>query len=119
MTASRHRHGGSARRRRQGTVAHADQPRDGRPGGTDAPDRQERDRIANPSIMGWMNAVEMIAPTIAKPLGWAEICDRHPKRMGLSRRGRTSVRWADPIGKGGRSSSIAQGGIAAGQLVES
>jgi hypothetical protein len=25
-----------------------------------------------------MNAAEMIAPTIAHPLGWAEICDRHP-----------------------------------------
>ena len=29
-------------------------------------------------IMKRMNAVEMIAPTITKPLRWTEICDRHP-----------------------------------------
>lgn len=28
--------------------------------------------------MGRMNTAEMIAPTITEPVGWAEICDRHP-----------------------------------------
>jgi hypothetical protein len=32
----------------------------------------------NASIIGWMTIAEMIAPTITKPVRWAEICDRYP-----------------------------------------
>jgi hypothetical protein len=33
---------------------------------------------ANASIIGWMTAAELIAPTIMKPVDWVEICDRYP-----------------------------------------
>jgi hypothetical protein len=33
--------------------------------------------------MGWMNAAERIAPTIAEPLDWAEVCERHPSEWVL------------------------------------